>query len=91
MLGIMKPKDDFYISHKYVGGILMESLPEWGHVTVDSSLIAHHEVRGWRSVLIGLIKAGVVPYSVAVKEFGDPYNDSRSKYWFEQLHRFLVH
>lgn len=79
------PNGSFFIHHKYVGGVLKDWLPEWGHVTVDTSNVAHKEVRGWRSVLIGLIKAGIIPYDKTIKEFGDPQNDQRSQFWYEQL------
>ena len=83
------PNGAFHIHHKYVMGLRKEELPEWGHVTIDTSMVAHHEVRGWRSVLIGLIKARVISYRAAIKEFGDPYFDQRSQYWYEQLQKFI--
>ena len=64
---------------------MKEHLPEWGHVTVDASNIAHREIRGWRSVLMALIKAKAISYDAAVEEFGNPILDARSQFWFEQL------
>lgn len=89
----LPPNGDFFRTHKYCGGFLKEPLPEWGSVTTDTSGIAVHEVekghnRGWRSVLIGLIKAHVVTYAAAVKEFGEPVTDQRSRFWFEQTNEY---
>lgn len=74
--------------HKYVSGMPMSSLPEWGHLTTDTDGIAEREVRGWRSVLIALIKAKAFTYAQAAIEFGDPLYDRRSLYWFAQLSKF---
>jgi hypothetical protein len=87
-MDIPVPDDDFFVHHKYVGGFEMKPMPEWAHVTLDSSEIAHREVRGWRSVLIALIKARVITYEAAVAEFGDPETDSRSGRWFDQVAKF---
>jgi hypothetical protein len=83
------PNGAFFLDHKYVGGLLKEWLPEWGHVTIDTSLVAHHEVRGWRSVLIALIKAKVITYQSAIEQFGDPFHDQRSQFWFEQTAKHI--
>jgi hypothetical protein len=87
-MNIPVPEDDFFVHHKYVGGFEMKPMPEWAHVTLDSSEIAHREVRGWRSVLLALIKARVITYEAAVAEFGDPQADSRSGRWFDQMQKF---
>jgi len=89
--GFTAPKDDFFIHHKYCGGFPMEPLAEWGHCTVDSSNVALHEVRGWRSVLMALIKAKAITYQQAIAEFGDPINDPRAQFWFEQMLPYLNH
>jgi hypothetical protein len=74
--------------HRYVSGMPMTSLPEWGHLTTDTDGIAEKEVRGWRSVLIALIKAKAFTYAQAALEFGDPLFDRRSLYWYAQLSKF---
>src|SRR6185312_5745016 len=77
--------DIFFIFNKYVGGIPKDELPEWGYVDIDTSLIATREhVRGWRTVLIGLIRAGVISYREAITEFGDPENDPRNMIWMKK-------
>jgi hypothetical protein len=75
--------------HKYVTGFPKEDIPEWGHYKNDTDGIALHEVRGWRSVLIAIVKQGLVTYEAVAKEFGDPIHDQRSKYWFDQLHPYI--
>lgn len=77
----------FYHDHKYVGGFLLEPIPEFSHVTTDSSQIAHREVRSWRSVLLALIKGGALTYTQAVKEFGEPLG-SRAGRWQEQMQKY---
>lgn len=75
--------DPFFNDHKYVSGFPLGELPEWSHVTLDSSNLPTREKRGWRTVLIALIKSRAITYSQALKEFGQP--DSRGKLWHEQL------
>lgn len=77
--------DVFFIFNKYVGGIPKAELPEWGYVDIDTSLIATREhVRGWRTILIGLLLAGAVSYSEVTKEFGDPALDKRNSVWMKK-------
>jgi hypothetical protein len=73
---------------EYVTGMEKGWIPEYAHVTVDTSNLAKREVRGWRSVLIALIKARAISYRGTIQEFGDPSNDQRSMRWFEQLQKF---
>jgi hypothetical protein len=77
--------DEFFIFHKYVGGFPMRPLQEYAGVVLDSSQVAVREYRGWRTVLIQLIKAKVITYAQAIKEFGDPSGDQRARFWFDQL------
>jgi hypothetical protein len=87
-IGEQRPKDDFFIFHKYVGGFEKKPMPEWSHVTLDTSGLPVREVRGWRSVLMRLIKSRVIAYRSAVEQFGNPETDQRSGRWFEQLAKF---
>lgn len=73
---------------EYVTGVEKEWIPEYSHVTVDTSKLAKREIRGWRSVLIALVKARAITYRGAIQEFGDPVNDQRSGRWFEHLQKF---
>lgn len=84
-----RPKDEFFVHHKYVGGFPFRPLQEWASVSVDTSHVAVREYRGWRSVLISLIKAGAITYEAAVKEFGDPRFDQRNGLWMEQVYRYI--
>lgn len=77
--------DVFFIFNKYVGGMPKEELPEWGYVDIDTSLIATREhIRGWRTILIGLLLAGAISYADTVKEFGDPAIDKRNSVWMKK-------
>lgn len=80
---LLRPQ--WWNEHKYVTGFPTEPLAEWGHLTTDTDGIAEKEVRGWRSALIALIKAKAFTYEAAIAEFGDPIEDTRSRFWFEQL------
>lgn len=80
---LLRPQ--WWNEHKYVTGFPTQPLAEWGHLTTDTDGIAEREVRGWRSVLIAAIKAKAFTYEAAVEEFGDPIEDQRSRFWFEQL------
>jgi hypothetical protein len=78
--------DFFFIFNRYVGGMPKEELPEWGYVDIDTSLVATREhLRGWRTILIGLIRCGVLSYADAVAEFGDPSADQRNTVWMKKL------
>lgn len=79
----------WYNEHRYFAGFPKDHIPEWGHYINDTDGIAVREVRGWRTVLIALIKQGIANYEDVVKEFGDPIHDQRSKFWFEQLQEYM--
>lgn len=79
-------RPEWFNRHRYCGGMKKDWLPEYAYVLLDSSNLPTREVRGWRSVLIGLIRAGVITESGAAKEFGDPYHDQRSGRWFAQMY-----
>jgi len=83
-----RTRSDWFKAHKYVTGCPKEPLPEYSTVTVDERGIAKRELRGWRSILIALIKNRAITYRQAVEEFGDPLTDSRSGRWFEQLQSY---
>lgn len=73
----------------YVTGFAKDWIPEWGHFLNDTDGIAEREVRGWRSILIAMIKQGLFTYDAAVEEFGNPEHDQRSRFWFEQLQEYM--
>jgi hypothetical protein len=74
---------------RYVGGIPKEWLPEYSHVILDSSHLPIREIRGWRSVIIALVKSGVLTYKQAVNQFGEA-TGSRSTRWHQQLHKYKL-
>lgn len=79
----------WYNEHKYFTGFPKAAIPEWGHYVNDTDGIALREVRGWRSVLIAMVKQGLTTYEKVIEEFSDPIHDQRSKYWFEQLKEYM--
>lgn len=88
MMPDQRPKDEFFLHHKYVTGFPKQPMHEYSTVDIDTSHLPTREHRGWRSVLIALIKSGAITYRSAVKEFGDPSGDLRSGRWFEQLQEY---
>lgn len=63
-------------------------LPEFSWLETDSWGIATREgERGWRTVLLRLIKAGFLKYPAVKAEFGEP-TGQRSKLWFQQLREY---
>jgi hypothetical protein len=78
-------KDTFFLSYKYVGGFPKKELQEFSTVDIDNARLATKEHRGWRTVVMTLIKQGVVSYSKATREFGDVGTDKRGWRWQEQL------
>lgn len=78
-------QDPFFRRMRYVGGFPKHDLPEYSTVDIDTSLLPTRERRGWRSVLITLVKQGVVSYHDAVRQFGDVGMDRRGWRWNEQL------
>lgn len=82
------PRDEqWFWDHVYVSGMLKDWLPEYAHVTLDNAGLPTREVRGWRSVLIALVKSGAITRRGCNELFGDPSGDKRSGRWFEQIGR----
>lgn len=60
-------------------------IPEFSWLETDQWGIATKEgERGWRTVLIRLIKGGFLKYRVVVAEFGEPLGQ-RGRLWHQQL------
>lgn len=67
-------------------------IPEFSHVGLDKWGIATSERdgdRGWRTVLLNLIKQGFLKYSAVKAEFGEPLGQ-RGKLWHEQLREYKI-
>jgi len=77
-------KHEWWNDHKYAGGFPKQELPEYSHVILDTSNLPVREIRGWRSVLLSMIKAGGITYSASVKHFGEAIG-FRSSRWYEQM------
>jgi hypothetical protein len=81
-------KNTFFLYHKYVGGLPNAQIPEFSTIDIDSSHLPTREHRGWRSVLITLLKQGIVSYNALIKEFGDVGTDRRGWRWNEQTQKW---
>jgi hypothetical protein len=80
-------RSEWFKAHKYITGCPKEPLPEYSTVTVDERGRPHRELRGWRSILISMVKNGVITYQQAEEEFG-PAMGKRSWRFEEQLQGF---
>ena len=78
-------QDPFFRRMRYVGGFPKDDLPEYSTVDIDTSKLPTREKRGWRSVLITIIKQGVASYQDVISQFGDVGTDKRGWRWNEQL------
>jgi hypothetical protein len=58
-------------------------LPEWSSVVNDKWGVPVREIRGWRSVLLKLMHAGVLTYPQVKAAFGEP-TGQRNILWREQ-------
>lgn len=77
-------KPAWWNDHRYVGGFAADWLPEYSHVETDERNLPTREVRGWRSVLLGLLKAGAIDLKSANKHFGEAVGP-RSWSWNQQI------
>lgn len=68
----------------YITGFYLEPLPEFSSVTLDDMGLPHREIRGWRSVLLALIKAGALEQEKVDTLFG-PAMGQRTGLWYRNL------
>jgi len=80
-------RPDWHNDHRYVGGFAADWLPEYSHIEVDARNLPTREIRGWRSVLLALIKAKAISIDSANKHFGRA-SGQRSWSWYEQIKSF---
>jgi len=69
---------------KYVTGFMKEVLPEYSWITVDDKGLPKREHRGWATVLIALIRQGIVSYDKALQHFKEP-TGQRAVRWQELI------
>jgi hypothetical protein len=85
-IAVRYPKRDEHgeVVQEYVTGFYCESLPEYSSVTLDEKGLPHREIRGWRSVLVALIRAGALTKKQCDAIFG-PAMGERSMLWYRHL------
>jgi len=76
-----KRQDKFFLLYKYVGGFPEGEMQEYTTIDVDNANLGTKEHRSWRTVLMGLLRQGLVSYASVVKEFGDVGTDRRGWRW----------
>lgn len=75
------------LEKKYITGFYKEVLPEFSYVLTDERGLPKREVRGWRSVLLMLIKAGAITLKQADALFGETLGQRAGR--FQQQTRDL--
>lgn len=60
-------------------------LPEFSIVEFNKDRQPINEIRGWRTVLIRVIKFGLLSEQQVEKEFGRPTNPQEARFWDRQL------
>lgn len=73
--------EDGELKQQYVTGFFLEPLPEYSSVTTDDKGLPVREIRGWRSVLLALIRVGALTHSQCDVMFG-PAAGQRSGLWY---------
>lgn len=66
----------------------MGTQPEFSIVHFNADMQPIREQRGWRTVLLRLIKAGVLTEKKVEEEFGHPSSPTEAKWWNLQLYNF---
>jgi hypothetical protein len=77
-------KPDWYNDHKYVGGFAKDWLPEYSHIITNERKLPTREYRGWRSILLTLLKAKAITLESADHYFGHA-TGQRAWSWNQQL------
>lgn len=85
-----KRQDSFFLYYKYVGGFPKSELQEYTTIDIDNANLGTKEHRSWRTVLIGLIRQGLVSYASVIKEFGDVGHDRRGWRWRDSLRKWIT-
>lgn len=75
--------------HQYVGGFPKDWLPEYSHVRTNERNLPTREYRGWRSVLLSLLKANAITIECANRHFGAA-TGQRSWSWNQQIQEMRV-
>lgn len=75
---------------KYLSSFSKEWMPEFSYIVLDWQDIPETEVRGWRTVLVRLLKTGGLRWRQVQKEFGDPTSIINALRWFAQTEEFRI-
>ena len=70
---------------KYLVWTHQGNLPEYSIVVTNWQNRPIREIRGWRTVLLRLIKAGVITEEQALKHFGSPTNGEAARFYLQEL------
>jgi len=70
---------------KYVTGFELGYIPEYSSVLTDENGLPVKEVRGWRNVLVALLKQGLINTEILKREFGPAANNVHGKFFESQI------
>lgn len=76
--------EDGEMQNVYITGFYLEPLPEYSSVICDEMGNAKREIRGWRSVLLALLRVGALDIEKTDAMFG-PASGQRSGLWYRSL------
>jgi len=76
-------------SKKYLGSFEKGFLPEFSYVLVDAADLPIKEKRGWRTVLLRLLKQGVLSWGQIKAAFGDSMHVS-SERWRRETQKYRI-
>jgi hypothetical protein len=69
----------------YVTGFELGDMPEFSAVLTDDDGLPVREVRGWRNVLVSLIKQGLISVDAIKKQYGHAMNNVHGKFYESQI------
>ena len=79
---------------RYVTGFYKEVMPEFSCILSDERGRATRECRGWRTVVLALIRQGIIRYKDAVETFGNPtvsaQDDGRNYYVTNRRYKIVT-
>lgn len=77
-------RDEDGLQKKYLTGFYVDrAFPEFSSILPDKNGLAKREIRGWRTVLLNLLRTKAVTYKQVKAVFGEPQGQ-RNSLWMQQ-------
>lgn len=88
MLGLWVGQEFNEENSKFVCAIQQPTMPEWSVIRLDAhNLPVNFRYKGWRTVLVQLVREHIITEDQAHQLFGLPENNSNSKLYRQQLYQ----